>query len=58
MDSCLNVVEEALGSLAISNVKCDRADPLARLLCGSMAVEGGGGKWSHDTEELYGAGLS
>lgn len=42
-DSCLNVVKEAVRSLAISNVKCDRADLLAPLLSGSAVAEGGPG---------------
>lgn len=40
-DSYLNVVEEAVGSFAISNVKRGRADLLAHLRCGSAVAEGG-----------------
>lgn len=56
-DSCLNVVEEAVGSLAISNVKCDRTDLLARLFCGSAVAKGGGGRWGCEAEAFDGAVL-
>ncbi|KAE8317875.1 hypothetical protein BDV41DRAFT_572347 [Aspergillus transmontanensis] len=54
-DSCLNVVEEAVSSLAISNVKCDRTDLLARLLYGSAVAESGGGRWGCEIEVFDGA---
>lgn len=54
-NSCLNVVEEAVRSLAISNVKCDLTDLLAHLLCGSATAEGGGGRC--ETEAFDGAVL-